>query len=101
MCLNYLKYEHGLSKNEDTITLLHACRANYSKGVQRSEFHYLEKSLTLAQTASVKAPKDKSIKYNIAMIEQKMLQVVLDTPSDKRSLQDLQKAIDLSVESQE
>ncbi|TIB72226.1 Sec63-domain-containing protein [Wallemia mellicola] len=94
-------YEHGLSKNEDTITLLHACRANYSKGVQRSEFHYLEKSLTLAQTASVKAPKDKSIKYNIAMIEQKMLQVVLDTPSDKRSLQDLQKAIDLSVESQE
>lgn len=101
ICLMYLKYEHGLSKNEDTVTLLHACRANYSKGVQRSEFQYLEKSLTLAQTASVKAPKDKSIKYNIAMIEQKMLQVVLDTPSDKRSLQDLQKAIDLSTESQE
>ena len=65
------------------------------------DFKYLEKSLDYAKIASERVPKDKSIKYNIAMIEQKMLQIILDTPCEKRNLRDLEKAIKLSPESQE
>ncbi|TIA91902.1 hypothetical protein E3P81_01822 [Wallemia ichthyophaga] len=94
-------YEHSLARHEEVSSLLHACRANYSKGVQKSDFKFLEKALAYAQTATKKSPKDKSVKYNIAMIEQKMLQVVLDTPIEKRALRDLERAIELSPESQE
>ncbi|KAG8900293.1 hypothetical protein FRB99_006134 [Tulasnella sp. 403] len=85
------KYYHGTNVS----TLLYLCRSWYAKGNKDKSFSAMKTALKYAQTSLHLQPHDKSILYNIAMIEQKALEMMLSIEdASKRSSSDLEKAIE-------
>ncbi|KAJ1308461.1 hypothetical protein OPQ81_004165 [Rhizoctonia solani] len=77
----------------NTSTLLHLARTLYAKANRDQSFATMRQALSYAQRASHLAPNDKSIVYNIAMIEQKAAEMMFSLPADKRTLADLESAV--------
>lgn len=85
------------------MTILHnLCRAWYAKA-QKDQVHAfssLQNALRYAQMAQRIHPSEKANVYNIAMIMQKAAEMLFAIPPAKRSLADLEKAVQQAVEAQ-
>ncbi|KAF8709624.1 Tetratricopeptide repeat, partial [Rhizoctonia solani] len=81
-------------------TLIHLTRTLYAKANRDQSFATMRQALSYAQRASHLAPTDKSIVYNIAMIEQKAAEMLFALPPDKRTLIDLESAVQHAGHSQ-
>ncbi|QRW15871.1 RNA polymerase II-associated protein [Rhizoctonia solani] len=81
-------------------TLIHLTRTLYAKANRDQSFATMRQALSYAQRASHLAPTDKSIVYNIAMIEQKAAEMLFALPPDKRTLVDLESAVQHAGHSQ-
>ncbi|TBU31622.1 RNA polymerase II-associated protein [Dichomitus squalens] len=80
--------------NKNVSALLCLCRAWYAKANKDQSFSSMTMALQYAQKALHLHPFDKAILYNIAMIQQKAAELLMSVPPAKRSLKDLQKAIE-------
>ncbi|KAG8733688.1 hypothetical protein FRC11_004002 [Ceratobasidium sp. 423] len=74
-------------------TLIHLSRTLYAKANRDQSFATMRQALSYAQRASHLVPTDKSIVYNIAMIEQKAAEMLFSLPPDKRTLTELESAV--------
>ncbi|PCH35997.1 RNA polymerase II-associated protein [Wolfiporia cocos MD-104 SS10] len=81
-------------------TLLSLCRSWYAKANKDQSFSAMNSALQYAQKAFHLHPYDKAIMYNIAMIQQKAAEMLMSIPPAKRSLNDLQKAIEQATHAQ-
>ncbi|OBZ70980.1 Tetratricopeptide repeat protein 1 [Grifola frondosa] len=79
---------------QDVPVLLCLCRSWYAKANKDQSFSAMKTALQYAQKAFHLHPYDKAILYNIAMIQQKAAELLLSVPPAKRSLKDLQQAIE-------
>ncbi|KAI8968077.1 hypothetical protein BD414DRAFT_541515 [Trametes punicea] len=75
--------------NQNVSVLLCLCRAWYAKANKDQSF-----SAEQCAAALHLCPWDKAILYNIAMIQQKAAELLMTVPPAKRSLKDLQRAIE-------
>ncbi|KAL7281504.1 hypothetical protein ACG7TL_004819 [Trametes sanguinea] len=80
--------------NKNVPTLLCLCRAWYAKATKDQSFGAMNTALQYAQRALHLCPWDKAILYNIAMIQQKAAELLMSVPPAKRSLKELQRAIE-------
>ncbi|KAL6301253.1 RNA polymerase II-associated protein [Sparassis latifolia] len=74
--------------------LLCLCRSWYAKANKDQSFSAMTTALQYAQKAFHLLPSDKAILYNIAMIQQKAAEMLISVPPAKRSLKELQHAIE-------
>ncbi|CCL99651.1 uncharacterized protein FIBRA_01671 [Fibroporia radiculosa] len=81
-------------------TLLYLCRSWYSKANKDQSFSAMCTALQYAQKAYHLHPFDKATLYNIAMIQQKAAEMLSSVPPAKRSLKDLQRAIEQASNAQ-
>ncbi|KAG8810481.1 hypothetical protein FRC17_002920 [Serendipita sp. 399] len=96
-------YEIGLSKLVDgpnTTILMCLSRAWYSKATRDQSFAAMRTSLQLAQMAQASSPWDKSIRYNIVVIEQRAAEMVFNLGVSKRTMAELREAVDLASHAQ-
>ncbi|KAI0694996.1 RNA polymerase II-associated protein [Cerioporus squamosus] len=84
----------------DVAVLLCLCRAWYAKANKDQSFSAITTALQYAQKALHLHPTDKAILYNIAMIQQKAAELMMAVPPAKRSLKDLQRAIEQAAHAQ-
>ncbi|THH14902.1 hypothetical protein EW146_g5490 [Bondarzewia mesenterica] len=80
--------------NHDSSVLLYLCRSWYAKANKDQSFAAMSSALSYAQKALHIQPHDKVVLYNIAMIEQKAAEMLFALPSAKRTLKDMQRAIE-------
>ncbi|KAI0633528.1 RNA polymerase II-associated protein [Trametes polyzona] len=80
--------------NQNVPVLLCLCRAWYAKANKDQSFSAMNTALQYAQKALHLHPWDKATLYNIAMIQQKAAELLMSVPAAKRSLKDLQRAIE-------
>ncbi|KAI0645859.1 RNA polymerase II-associated protein [Trametes meyenii] len=86
--------------NQNVAVLLCLCRAWYAKANKDQSFKSMNTALQYAQKALHLQPYDKAVLYNIAMIQQKAAELLMSVPSAKRSLQDLERAIEQATHGQ-
>ncbi|KAI0368298.1 RNA polymerase II-associated protein [Pilatotrama ljubarskyi] len=86
--------------NQNVPVLLCLCRAWYAKANKDQSFSAMNTALQYAQKALHLNPWDKATLYNIAMIQQKAAELLMSVPPAKRSLKDLQKAIEQATHGQ-
>ncbi|KAH9858911.1 RNA polymerase II-associated protein [Lenzites betulinus] len=86
--------------HQNVPSLLCLCRAWYAKANKDQSFIAMNTALQYAQKALHLHPWDKSTLYNIAMIQQKAAELLMSVPPAKRSLKDLQKAIEQATHGQ-
>ncbi|KAG8995767.1 hypothetical protein FRB94_011657 [Tulasnella sp. JGI-2019a] len=85
------RFYHGMNAS----TLLYLSRSWYAKGTKDKSFTAIHTALQFAQSALHIQLHDKSILYNVAMIEQKALEMLLSIEDmSKRSSDDLERAIE-------
>ncbi|OSX65808.1 hypothetical protein POSPLADRAFT_1064500 [Postia placenta MAD-698-R-SB12] len=84
----------------DVPTLLCLCRSWYAKANKDQSFSAMNTALQYAQKAFHLHPYDKAIIYNIAMIQQKAAEMLLSIAPAKRSLKELQRAIEQASHAQ-
>ncbi|GHJ84363.1 hypothetical protein NliqN6_0765 [Naganishia liquefaciens] len=75
-----------MTKNQDWQILMYLCRAYYSFALKSSSYAAMGKALMYAQRACQVKPHDKTTLYNIAMIQQKGAEIVLNLEPDQRSI---------------
>ncbi|THH01100.1 hypothetical protein EW026_g1546 [Hermanssonia centrifuga] len=90
------KFYHG----HNVPVLLCLCRSWYAKANKDQSFVAMNTALRYAQNAFYLQPGDKAIMYNIAMIEQKAAEMLLSISPAKRTLKDLQRAIEQAAHAQ-
>ncbi|KAA1471852.1 RNA polymerase II-associated protein [Dentipellis sp. KUC8613] len=78
----------------DVSVLMCLCRSWYSKANKDQSFAAMNTALGYAQKALHIEPSDKAVLYNIAMIQQKAAEMLFALGSSKRTLKDLQHAIE-------
>ena len=78
---------------KDVMIIQSLCRAWYSKAIKDQSFVALTKALGFAQQSLHLSPHEIVHVYNLAMIEQKAAEMLLGTPSAKRTLKNLRRAI--------
>lgn len=83
-----------MSSERDTSILLYLARAWYQLGNKTSNYPAMGKALAYCMRAAHVKPQDKTILFNLAMIQQKSAEIVLTVldPS-KRSLQEVEQVI--------
>ncbi|KIP06107.1 hypothetical protein PHLGIDRAFT_107356 [Phlebiopsis gigantea 11061_1 CR5-6] len=86
--------------NHNVGVLLCLCRAWYAKANKDQSFTSMGTALKYAQQALHLHPHDKAIVYNIAMIEQKAAEMLLSVKPAKRSLKELERAIEQATHAQ-
>ncbi|KAL1945926.1 hypothetical protein VTO73DRAFT_1928 [Trametes versicolor] len=86
--------------NQNVPVLLCLCRAWYAKANKDQSFTAMNTALQYAQKALHLHPWDKATLYNIAMIQQKAAELLMSVPASKRSLKDMQKAIEQATHGQ-
>ncbi|KAI0786580.1 RNA polymerase II-associated protein [Abortiporus biennis] len=86
--------------NHNVAVLQCLCRAWYAKANKDQSFNAMGTALQYAQSALHLHPHEKAIMYNIAMIEQKAAEMLLTIAPAKRSLKDLEKAIEQAAHAQ-
>ncbi|KZT29077.1 TPR-like protein [Neolentinus lepideus HHB14362 ss-1] len=74
--------------------LMCLCRSWYAKSIKDQSFQAMNTALRYAQQALHLQPNDKVTLYNIAMIQQKAAEMMFALPTTKRSLQELERAIE-------
>ncbi|TFK85810.1 RNA polymerase II-associated protein [Polyporus arcularius HHB13444] len=84
----------------DVAVLLCLCRAWYAKANKDQSFSAITTALQYAQKALHLHPNDKATLYNIAMIQQKAAELMMAVPPAKRSLKDLQRAVEQAAHAQ-
>ena len=84
----------------DLIILQNLCRAWYAKANKDQSYLAIKNALEYAQKALHIAPNEKVTLYNLAMIEQKGLEMLLTIKPAKRTLIDLQRAVEQGVQAQ-
>lgn len=113
------QYETGLAKyydGQNFSVLMCLSRAWYAKGTRDQSFASMKTALRHAQQvfplvgdrrrlltssqAQNIAPSDKSIRYNIAVIEQKASELVFSLPVSKRTLEELKEALEYASHAQ-
>ncbi|KAF9527372.1 RNA polymerase II-associated protein [Crepidotus variabilis] len=85
---------------QNVSVLLCLCRSWYSKALKDQSYPAMKSALKYAQAALHIHPNDKAIVYNIAMIQQKSAELLFSINVNKRSLKDLQSAIDSATHAQ-
>ncbi|KAF8160649.1 RNA polymerase II-associated protein [Crassisporium funariophilum] len=80
--------------------LLCLCRSWYAKAIKDQSFSAMKNALKYAQAALHIHPNDKAVVYNIAMIQQKSAELLFSVNVAKRTLKDLQRAIDQATHAQ-
>ncbi|TDL26025.1 TPR-like protein [Rickenella mellea] len=85
---------------KNAAVLMCLCRSWYAKANKDHSFLAMSKALTYAQSALHLQPNDKAVLYNVAMIEQKAAEMLFSISPSKRSLTDLQRAIDQGAHAQ-
>ncbi|KAI0084919.1 RNA polymerase II-associated protein [Irpex rosettiformis] len=86
--------------NHNVPVLLCLCRSWYAKAIKDQSFKAMSSALHYAQSALHLHPQDKAILYNIAMIEQKAAEMLLPMSPAKRSLKEMQLAIQQAAHAQ-
>lgn len=95
--------------NEDTPTLLHLSRAEYALGMRERSYARMSRSIAYLRDARAVlairpggpgSSDDRFARYNTAVIWQKALQMLFELPNEKRSLKDMQEAIEGLEEAQ-
>jgi RNA polymerase-associated protein CTR9 len=76
-------------------------RSWYAKANKDQSFAAITTALEFAREAARIAPSDKSITYNIAMLEQKAAELLFSVPPAKRGLADLTQAIEQAGHAQQ
>ncbi|KAF8760293.1 Tetratricopeptide repeat [Rhizoctonia solani] len=99
-CLRGTKRRPGDLQWDKRLDTIHLTRTLYAKANRDQSFATMRQALSYAQRASHLAPTDKSIVYNIAMIEQKAAEMLFALPPDKRTLVDLESAVQHAGHSQ-
>ncbi|EPQ57686.1 hypothetical protein GLOTRDRAFT_127515 [Gloeophyllum trabeum ATCC 11539] len=79
---------------QDVTVLMCLCRSWYAKAIKDQSFQAMNTALRYAQQALHLRPMDKVTLYNIAMIQQKAAEMMFALDTTKRSLQELQRAIE-------
>ncbi|SGY78722.1 BQ5605_C008g04925 [Microbotryum silenes-dioicae] len=87
-------------KDQDATILQYLARAWYHKGVKDQSFNDIRQALEKGRLALSLQPRDLSIKYNIALMQQKGVQVLFDLTPQRRTLEQLRLAIQDANESQ-
>ncbi|KAH9932433.1 RNA polymerase II-associated protein [Fomitopsis serialis] len=85
---------------QNVAVLLCLCRSYYAKATRDQSFAVMNTALQYAQKAYHLNPSDKAILYNIAMIQQKAAEMLLSIAPTKRSLKDLELAIQQATHAQ-
>ncbi|KAF7315939.1 RNA polymerase II-associated protein [Mycena indigotica] len=80
--------------------LLCLCRAWYAKATKDQSFPSMTTALRYAQQALHILPSDKAVVYNIAMIQQKSVELMFALPTTKRTLKDLKRSIEHATNAQ-
>ncbi|KAJ7049931.1 RNA polymerase II-associated protein [Mycena amicta] len=80
--------------------LLCLCRAWYAKATKDQSFVAMTTALRYAQKALHILPNDKAVVYNIAMIQQKSVELMFALPTTKRTLKDLKRSIEHATNAQ-
>ncbi|KAH9484994.1 Tetratricopeptide repeat protein 1 [Psilocybe cubensis] len=81
-------------------TLLCLCRSWYAKAMKDQSYVAMKTALKYAEAALHIHPNDKANVYNVAMIQQKSAELLFSINVAKRTLKDLQKAIDSATHAQ-
>lgn len=79
--------------NKHLPTLLYLARAQFHKAQKDQSFEMLQKALQSARTALELAPKDDSIRFNIALIQQRGLETLQSLPPSARRVAEIQTAL--------
>ncbi|KAF7305788.1 RNA polymerase II-associated protein [Mycena chlorophos] len=80
--------------------LLCLCRSWYAKAAKDQSFVAMTAALQYAQRALHIQPNDKAVMYNIAMIQQKSVELMFALPTTKRTLKDLKRSIEHATNAQ-
>ncbi|CAG8684068.1 10020_t:CDS:2, partial [Acaulospora colombiana] len=86
--------------NQNSSVLLCLARTWYAKGARDQSFASMKNALRIAQQAQQIVPADKAIRYNIAVIEQRAAELVFSLPVAKRTLEELQQALEHATHAQ-
>ncbi|KAJ7646672.1 RNA polymerase II-associated protein [Roridomyces roridus] len=81
-------------KGQNVPVLLCLCRSWYAKATKDQSFPAMSTALRYAQMALHIQSNDKAVMYNIAMIQQKSVEMLFGLPTNKRTLKDLKRAIE-------
>lgn len=101
--LTIKQYETASKRSQDgyDITILHnLCRAWYAKANKDQSYLAIKNALEFGQKALHITPNEKVNLYNVAMIEQKGLEMLLAIQPAKRTLTDLNRAVAQGVHAQ-
>ncbi|VDB88728.1 unnamed protein product [Peniophora sp. CBMAI 1063] len=80
--------------------LMCLCRSWYSKATKDQSFASMNTALSYGEQALALTPGDKVILYNIAMVQQKAAEMLFSLPPAKRTLQELEDAIEKAGKAQ-
>jgi RNA polymerase-associated protein CTR9 len=88
-------------QGQNVPALLCLTRSWYAKANKDQSFSAITAALGFARAAQALAPADKSVTYNIAMLEQKAAELLFGVAPAKRSLADLTGAIEQASHAQQ
>lgn len=90
---NYNTASKRFYQGKNIPVLLYLARAWFQKASKDQSFASLRNALTNAQAAQELNPRDAAIAFNVALIQQKGLELLLDLDAAKRTLSDIKIAI--------
>ncbi|KAA1070253.1 hypothetical protein PGT21_005159 [Puccinia graminis f. sp. tritici] len=90
---NYFTASKRFYDDKNVLVLLYLARAWYQKASKDRSFAALRSALTFVQTAKEHHPKDGAIAFNLALVQQKGLELLVDLPPSKRTLAEIKTAI--------
>ncbi|MBW0467504.1 hypothetical protein O181_007219 [Austropuccinia psidii MF-1] len=90
---NYLTASKRYFEGKNVQVLLYLARAWYQKASKDRNFSSIRDALACAQDAMSLNPKDSAIGFNVALIQQKSLELLLDLPPPRRTLAEIKLAI--------
>ncbi|CAH7670136.1 pol II transcription elongation factor [Phakopsora pachyrhizi] len=91
---NYSTASRRFYRGKNAQVLLYLARAWYQKASKDKSFLSLRNALNCAQEARELHNRDSAIAFNVALIQQKSLELLLDLPPPRRTLADIKLAIE-------
>jgi len=90
---NYFTASKRFYEDKNVLVLMYLARAWYQKASKDRSFAALRSALTFVQTAKELLPKDGAIAFNLALVQQKGLELLVDLPPSQRTLVEIKTAI--------
>ncbi|OAV97922.1 hypothetical protein PTTG_03149 [Puccinia triticina 1-1 BBBD Race 1] len=90
---NYFTASKRFYDDKNVLVLLYLARAWYQKASKDHSFAALRSALQFVQTAKEHHQNDGAIAFNLALVQQKGLELLVDLPPSKRTLTDIKTAI--------